>query len=109
MTFLNEYQEKAMKTLLPSADNVDYMMFGLAGEVGEVMSVIAKDIRDNAGVESFPELHSKLHKEIGDVLWFVAGICHVYGWSLEEVAKANIDKLTSRQKRGTLTGSGNER
>lgn len=109
MMFLNEYQEKAMKTLLPSADNVDYMMFGLVGEVGEIASHVAKDIRDNPEAVNFHEYEEKIKKELGDVLWFVAGICHVYGWSLEEVAKANIDKLTSRQKRGTLTGSGNER
>lgn len=106
---LNEYQEKAMNTLLPTADNPDYMLFGLVGEVGEIASCIAKDIRDNPEDINFELFEQHLRKELGDVLWFVAGVCHVYGWNLEDVAQLNIDKLTARQKRGTISGSGDNR
>lgn len=109
MMFLNEYQEKAMQTLLPTADNPDYMLFGLVGEVGEIASHVAKDIRDNPEDVNFHEYEEKIKKELGDVLWFVAGVCHVYGWKLEDIANINIYKLTSRQKRGTIKGSGDER
>lgn len=33
---LNEYQERAMQTCMPSCDNFSYMMLNLVGEVGEV-------------------------------------------------------------------------
>lgn len=32
---LNEYQNKAMATCMPSCDNVSYMIMNLVGEVGE--------------------------------------------------------------------------
>ena len=34
--------------------------------------------------------------ECGDVLWALAELCDVYGWNMEDVAKANIDKLRTR-------------
>ncbi len=42
---LNEYQEKAMATCMPSCNNFSYMMLNLIGEVGELASKVAKDIR----------------------------------------------------------------
>ena len=33
----------------------------------------------------------------------------VTGWSFEDVLKANLDKLASRQQRGVLTGAGDNR
>ena len=45
-------------------------------------------------------------KEIGDCLWGIAGICAVMGWSLEEVAKQNLDKLAARKAVGTIDGNG---
>ena len=48
-------------------------------------------------------------KELGDVLWFVAIMADELGVSLEQVAQQNIDKLYSRQRRGALKGSGDER
>ncbi len=37
-----------------------------------------------------------LRLEIGDVLWGLAELCDVYGWQLEDIAKANIQKLRTR-------------
>ena len=42
---LNEYQEKAMGTCLPSCENFSYMMLNLVGEVGELAGKVAKSIR----------------------------------------------------------------
>lgn len=42
---LNEYQDKAMSTCMESCDNFGYMMLNLVGEVGELASKVAKDIR----------------------------------------------------------------
>ena len=47
--------------------------------------------------------------ELGDIMWFAAGIAEVMGWTLEEVAQENIDKLASRQKRGVIDGDGDNR
>ena len=42
---LNEYQEKAMTTCLPTSKNFSYMFLNLVGEVGEFASKVAKHIR----------------------------------------------------------------
>jgi NTP pyrophosphatase (non-canonical NTP hydrolase) len=50
-----------------------------------------------------------LQKELGDVLWFVAGIAYSAGWTLEDIAKMNIDKLEDRRQRNVIQGSGDNR
>lgn len=101
-----EYQEEAWKTAKESAKNVGYMFSGLGGEVGEVLSLYAKAIRDGA---SYEEYHSNIKKELGDVLWFVSGLAQMFNMTLLDVAKANIEKLQSRVQRGTIEGSGDDR
>jgi NTP pyrophosphatase (non-canonical NTP hydrolase) len=100
---LEDYQEAAYGTAMPSALNRPYLFSGLAGEVGEVCSVYAKSVRD--GVLD----RTNLKKELGDVLWFVAVLSKDYGFTLSEVASANITKLKDRQARGTLSGNGDQR
>lgn len=114
---LKEYQEKAMATCLPSCNNFSYMMLNLVGEVGELASKVAKSIRkEDAEIDDnrLCYYHSKEAKEAdnalmleaGDVLWQLAGLCKVMGWSLEDVAQANIDKLAARKMAGTIIGNG---
>ena len=47
---LNEYQEKAMTTCLPTCNNIAYMSTNLCGEVGELLSKLAKAIRKRQAV-----------------------------------------------------------
>lgn len=101
---LLEYQNKAYGYALPSAKNLNYLMFGLTGEVGELNSLFAKQHRDGHTMDWM-----LVKKELGDVLWFVSSLARLYGFSLEEIARMNIDKLESRQKRGVIGGSGDDR
>lgn len=118
---LNEYQTRAMSTRTESCNNISYMGFGLSAEVGELHDKIAKSVRkENASIddnrlyltddiEVASDIMDGIKKELGDVLWFVAGVADVLGWSLEDVAQANIDKLADRQKRGVIIGNGDNR
>ena len=102
---LNEYQELAMTYRSPSADH-QYALLNLAGEVGEVCSLVAKLIRDGGNVDDF---YNNMKKELGDVLWQLSAVAADNGFDLEAIATANLAKLESRKQRNTLGGSGNDR
>ena len=103
------YQESAEKTAIYDRK---YAMFypelGLAGEAGEVAEKVKKLFRDQDG--EFDQIWKlELTEEIGDVLWYLAAICRDFDIKLETAARLNLEKLASRQKRGKLTGSGDNR
>ncbi len=100
----NDYQAEAMSFRLPSA-NADYALQNLAGEVGELLSLKAKAIRDGRKMDH--DLQVK--KELGDILWCVAAVAMDHGFTREDVAKGNIWKLSARKDAGTLQGSGDNR
>ncbi len=121
---LNEYQNKAMATCLPTCDNVSYMLMNLVGEVGELASKIAKDIRkgnvvigrgiDNDLVPLMPfdewmDRQEEYKKEAGDIVWQIAGFCHTMGWDLEDVGLGNLEKLADRKRRDKIDGDGDNR
>lgn len=106
---LNDYQSKALETAIyPEEAKVVYPTLGLTGEAGEVADKVKKIIRDNNGQLS-DEKKLEIAKEIGDVLWYCATLSHDLGFTLEEIAQMNYDKLHSRQLRGKLHGSGDNR
>lgn len=120
---LNEYQEKAMATCMPSCDNISYMLFNLVGEVGEFASKLAKDIRKgNVRIENNElifttritltdalERLEEYKKEAGDMLWQLFGVFSAMGWKANDVAVGNLDKLADRVKRGKIDGDGDNR
>lgn len=117
---LNEYQERAMATRMESCENISYMLLNLAGEVGEFASKIAKHIRkgeiiiNDNHIASYLDTLTRnqeedLKAEAGDIAWQLAGLCDVMGWELEDVCRANLDKLASRAKRGVIAGNGDNR
>lgn len=124
---LNEYQEKAMSTCMPSCENISYMLLNLVGEVGEFASKVAKAVRKDQvkigwweeGKEAdendliptgsfaeWDELKEELKKELGDILWQTAGVAYAMNWTLEEVGLGNLDKLAKRKEAGTIVGNG---
>lgn len=108
---LKEYQERAMTTCMPSSNNFSYMFLNLVGEVGEFASKVAKSIRKEENSIEYNDLgvienDTELQKEAGDILWQLSGLCTVMGWSLEDVAQQNLDKLAARKAVGTIDGNG---
>ncbi len=55
------------------------------------------------------ELLQHLKLEAGDILWQLSGLCSTFGWSLQDIAQMNLDKLASRQQRGKIIGDGDDR
>lgn len=106
---LNEYQQKALETAVyPQEFKIIYPSLGLTGEAGECSDKVKKVIRDNGG-QFTEEKKYELAKEIGDVLWYCATFANDIGFDLETIGQMNNDKLHSRQERGVLGGSGDNR
>lgn len=103
MTF-KEYQASAFSTALETAKNTSYMVMGLCGESGEIANKSKKVIRDNKDWN-----REDLISELGDVLWYVAGMATLHNIELQEIANKNIEKLFSRKERGVIQGSGDNR
>jgi NTP pyrophosphatase (non-canonical NTP hydrolase) len=55
------------------------------------------------------ERREALASELGDVLWYLAQLTTEAGLDLDAIARANLDKLRSRQRRAVLSGSGDFR
>src|SRR3989338_4058661 len=108
---LNEYQKKALTTAgYDEKYKVIYPALGLGNEAGEVLGKVKKWLRgdDGEGIIS-NERKDALKEELGDVLWYLAVLSHDLGLSFDDVAKTNINKLQSRNKRGTIKGDGDKR
>jgi NTP pyrophosphatase (non-canonical NTP hydrolase) len=106
---LSEYQRRSRRTAeYPRDAWLVYPALGLAGEAGEVAEHAKKAIRDDGGTVS-DERRAAMAKELGDVLWYVAQLASELGLELEDIASENLEKLSSRQRRGVLSGSGDER
>ena len=79
------------------------MTLGLPEEVGEVLAVIKREVRDgNLNRE-------KLIKELGDSIHYWSMICNYYGLKPSDVIATNIEKIQDRRERGTLRGTGDDR
>ena len=119
---LNNYQERAMVTCMPSCNNDVYALNGMQAEVGEIADKVAKWIRkgicrwehnrlvfntsDEAVANKYRE---ELAYELGDVRWFVALLSLLLGYTDEMIEQMNIDKLRDRAQRGVIDGNGDNR
>lgn len=108
----NDYQERTAKTAVYTGQNsvggLVYATLGLTGETGEIANKVKKILRDNSG-ELTEETKLKLLDEAGDCAWYLSQFITELGGKLEDVAVANIAKLTSRLERGVIQGSGDNR
>ena len=107
---MNSYQDAARKTAAyPDVGRTPiYPTLGLTGEAGEVADKVKKVIRDRGGVFD-SDTREAIKLELGDVLWYVAQLASELGYDLNEVADANLQKLSSRAARGRIGGSGDQR
>jgi NTP pyrophosphatase (non-canonical NTP hydrolase) len=85
----------------PSARRVTHGLMGLVSETGEIAELVLQLLGVPGYVEGSenesPETWKKaLLKEMGDLFWYAAIVCHVMGWSFEDVMKANLAKLQGK-------------
>lgn len=109
-TGFDEYQKFCKSTAVypKIGKSFVYPLIGLQGEVGEVSEKIKKAFRDDGG-KITKEKKLEIIKELGDVVWYISQLTNEFDTKFSEVIKMNIEKLSSRQQRGKLHGSGDNR
>lgn len=92
------YQEKSKRTMntsLPEKDQLNNYVFGLVGEVGEVVDLLKKFFFHGHEVDS-----ARLKSELGDILWYVSAVASLFNINLQEIAQGNVEKLERRYPEG---------
>lgn len=67
---------------------------GLVGEAGDIAGCIKKTLFHSN------DQRQGIKENLGDTMWYLAMICNVFGWNLEEILKENIEKLQKRYPQG---------
>lgn len=114
---LDDYQKNALDTLMFNTE--EHLTFGLAAEVGEVMSLMQKLARhdprywseepDEFFNEYTPLFKEKIFSEMGDVLWYLSCLANYHGFPMSAVAQHNLEKLGKRKTEGKIQGDGDNR
>ncbi len=100
---ISDYAKGASKTLrtnLPDSkqDRARYFCLGLIKEIGKVSELFGEHGIDGNVLNIY-----KIEEKMGDALWYLSSISQIYGFSLEDCALKNIDKVHSRYyKDGTV-------
>lgn len=94
----NDYQRQAMKTLNSKLSRQEILIngvMGLCGESGEAIDIVKKHL-----FHGHPLDREALKKELGDVAWYLAETAYALDIPLEDIMKANIEKLKQRYPEG---------
>lgn len=102
---LDDYQNAAGEYQVAGAPPEERIL-GLLEEAGELAGVFKRLLR---GDYDETVAGTKLHGELGDILWYVSRVAADNGWKLSDIAAANLDKLYSRKMRNVIIGSGDTR
>tara|TARA_R110002020_G_C16195655_1_gene765839 strand:+ start:901 stop:1251 length:351 start_codon:yes stop_codon:yes gene_type:complete len=100
------YKEFSRETAqYPKEREMDYLMIGLANEVGELLGKYKKMIRGDENKQSYDGWIG----EMGDIMWYLIRLCDVLDLTLYEVMETNVAKLTKRLAEDTIMGDGDDR
>ena len=98
---VNEYQKAAMATLNPALDKKDVLInsvMGLCGESGEAIDIVKKWLMQGHELD-----REHLVRELGDVAWYLAEAATALELPLEDILRANLEKLERRYPGGFST------
>lgn len=87
---LAQYQAEAVKTIQPGASYL-YFAVKLMRESSEVAEPLITQL-----FHKKPASMEHLVEELGDLLWYIAGLAGSFDLSLDVIAAANIAKLRAR-------------
>lgn len=92
------YQQDVLKYAPDNNDyllNVLYAAIGMCGEAGEASELIKKYLYHGHTMDT-----EHLARELGDVLWYVSYLAHLFGYPLGKIMVMNQEKLAKRYPDG---------
>ncbi len=95
---MKEYQELCKKTAKKFNNKKEEAYtwgLGIAGEAGDVASCIKKTF-----AHENETLKEGIKENLGDTLWYIAMICNLFNWDLNEILSENVTKLSKRYPEG---------
>lgn len=104
---MDEYQAAAARTTNPKLDHTQRMLdaaAGLAEEAGEILGLVRKHAYQSRELDG-----EQLKIELGDALWCLAMTATSAGLTLDDVAAANVAKLSARYPQGYSDTASRER
>lgn len=104
---IKEYQNKVNRTRakLDSVlmDNI-HMVLGMQTESAEIADVFKKKLAYGKDVD-----YINVKEELGDLMWYIANMCNINDWNLEDILTTNINKLNVRFPQGFTQDSALDR
>ena len=92
------YQQNVLKYAPDHHDyllNVIYAAMGMCGEAGEASELVKKYAYHGHTIDT-----EHLARELGDVLWYVSYMAHLFGYPLGKIMAMNQEKLAKRYPDG---------
>lgn len=89
-----EYVKNASRTRSNLDDqtlDILHMLLGMQTEVGELADPFKKNMAYKKKID-----YVNVKEEIGDLMWYVANLCDILDFNLEEIMITNIEKLKTR-------------
>ena len=90
----NDFTNSVLRTArleLSKDHQLNNILFGLAGETGEVIDCYKKQL-----FQDHPVNLDKIKNEVGDVLYYLFWLAHHQGFTIEECMLKNKEKLEKR-------------
>lgn len=91
---MSVYRQEVLRTA-GSEGNITMGALGLAGEAGEVADEIKKIVFHGKVTN-----RETILKELGDVRWYLEYLAHAFGFTMDEIEFANMEKLRARYPKG---------
>lgn len=91
---IKTYQQKSARTCATLGDLFQdslHMVLGMHTESAEIADVYKKALAYKNPVDFV-----NVKEELGDLMWYIANMCNIHGWNLEDILDTNITKLEAR-------------
>ena len=72
-----------------------HMILGIVTEAGELADAVKHVVGYNQMLDQ-----KNVKEEMGDLLFYMQGVCNFYGWEINELMVENMEKLNERYPSG---------